>query len=100
MTQPRLIVVAGANGAGKSTLTLRLALRAGQGGHDVPDEDIRRRLERSRANFAAAARLADRTMVYDNSDKTLEWVASLESGRVRMARPAGWWTPLLKELEN
>lgn len=41
---------------------------AAKGGHDIPEQDIRRRLPRSRANFVDAALLVDHVVVYDNSD--------------------------------
>jgi predicted ABC-type ATPase len=45
----------------------RVRGRFAQGGHDVPDGDIRRRYERSLANLPAALRLAHQAVVYDNS---------------------------------
>ena len=45
----------------------RVAQRVAQGGHNVPEEDIRRRYARSLANLPAALRQADRTTIFDNS---------------------------------
>jgi len=45
----------------------RVATRVAKGGHDIPEQDIRRRFPRSRANFVDAALLADQVVVYDNS---------------------------------
>ena len=45
----------------------RVRERFAQGGHDVPDEDIRRRYERSLENLPAALRLANEAWIYDNS---------------------------------
>ncbi len=56
---------------------LRVQERVARGGHDVPDEDIRRRYARSLANFPVALQLATRAVVYDNSDR--EWRKVLET---------------------
>jgi predicted ABC-type ATPase len=46
----------------------RIATRVKQGGHGVPKADVRRRFQRSWANFAELYRpIADSWMVYDNS---------------------------------
>lgn len=46
----------------------RVAQRVAQGGHNVPEEDIRRRYARSRlANLPVALQQADRTLIFDNS---------------------------------
>ena len=46
----------------------RVACRVAQGGHDVPDEDVRRRFERSRANLPGAIARSDEARLYDNSN--------------------------------
>ena len=78
----------------------RVVQRSFVGGHDVPDADILRRFERSRANLPAAIRLADRTMIYDNSGRNFKLVASLERGNMRRSSGTGWWTPLLPASEE
>jgi predicted ABC-type ATPase len=45
----------------------RVRVRASQGGHDVPDADIRRRYWRSLARAPEALRPADEAIVLDNS---------------------------------
>ncbi|MCD8262435.1 MAG: AAA family ATPase, partial [Bacteroides sp.] len=45
----------------------RIARRVMEGGHDVPISKIISRYEKSIANCCLAAKLADRTYVYDNS---------------------------------
>lgn len=46
----------------------RVKLRVAQGGHNIPDEDIRRRFERSWINFQRIYKhLADSWIVFDNS---------------------------------
>lgn len=45
----------------------RVRLRVAQGGHDIPDSDIRRRYWRSLKRAPEALRLADEAVVLDNS---------------------------------
>jgi predicted ABC-type ATPase len=45
----------------------RVRLRVSQGGHDIPDIDIRRRYIRSLMNAPEALKLADEAIVLDNS---------------------------------
>jgi predicted ABC-type ATPase len=46
----------------------RVALRVASGGHNIPEEVIRRRYDRGRKNFLELySNLADRWQVYDNS---------------------------------
>jgi predicted ABC-type ATPase len=45
----------------------RVRLRVSQGGHDIPDSDIRRRYWRSLAHAPQALRLVDEAVVLDNS---------------------------------
>jgi predicted ABC-type ATPase len=46
----------------------RIAQRVRQGGHDVPEDDVRRRYRRGIANFLNVYRaLADSWVVFDNS---------------------------------
>ena len=78
----------------------RVVQRSSVGGHDVPDADILRRFERSRANLPAAIRLADRAMIYDNSGRDFKLAASLERGNLRRSSGTGWWTPLLPVSEE
>ena len=46
----------------------RIASRVAKGGHDVPEEDVRRRFGRALANLAPAIALSDESRLYDNSD--------------------------------
>lgn len=45
----------------------RVAIRVAEGGHDVPEEDIRRRFDRSKDSLPEAVGKADQTTLYDNS---------------------------------
>ncbi|MCM2374422.1 zeta toxin family protein [Aporhodopirellula aestuarii] len=46
----------------------RVAMRASQGGHDVPDEKLKARFERTKANLQRAIDRLPDVMIYDNSD--------------------------------
>jgi predicted ABC-type ATPase len=76
------------------------------GGHDVPEEDIRRRFERSMANSPLAAEFVDLLSVYDNSDLTIRRVLLIKNHRIRRyasSNGKSWWEialePYLKTLE-
>ncbi len=57
-------------GIAPETLAVRrVAERARSGGHDVPDEDIRRRYRISPAHLAEAVAGADQAVLYDNSTR-------------------------------
>jgi predicted ABC-type ATPase len=79
----------------------RVEQRVARGGHDIPDEDVVRRFTRSRANAIDAMRLADRTMLYDNSGQDIRLVASVARGAIRRSSSdTGWWTPFIQALET
>lgn len=67
----------------------RVAQRVAQGGHDVPDEKLRRRLPRSLANARAALAFADAGWVLDNgdADRPFRLVATTRAGRVTHVAP-------------
>jgi predicted ABC-type ATPase len=46
----------------------RVAMRASQGGHDVPDEKLKARFERTKANLHRAIERLPHVLVYDNSN--------------------------------
>lgn len=46
----------------------RVAMRASQGGHDVPDEKLKARFERTKANLQRAIERLPHVVVYDNSN--------------------------------
>lgn len=46
----------------------RIRNRVLLGGHDIPEDDVRRRFKRSRTNLPAAAAQADEVYLYDNTD--------------------------------
>jgi len=47
----------------------RIQQRVLVGGHDVPEDDVRRRYERSLRNLPIALRLADNAILFDNSQE-------------------------------
>jgi predicted ABC-type ATPase len=51
-----------------STSIERVAMRVSQGGHDIPDEKLRSRFDRTRANLKRAINALPHVLVYDNSD--------------------------------
>ncbi len=60
----------------------RVRLRVAQGGHDIPDADIRRRYFRSLSRAPEAIRLADEAIVLDNAGPEPERVLMLRSGQI------------------
>ncbi len=60
----------------------RVSQRVEQGGHNVPDVDIRRRYHRSLAHAPEAIRLADETLVLDNAGLRPTRVMEIRDGRI------------------
>jgi predicted ABC-type ATPase len=60
----------------------RVRNRAAQGGHFVPDTEVRRRYERALANAPAAIRSADIAKVYDNSENGHRLILVANAGTV------------------
>ncbi len=58
----------------------RVRQRVAEGGHDVPDEDVRRRYSRSLANVQELLRIADESLIYDNSGLQPKLVLEFRSG--------------------
>jgi len=69
----------------------RVAERVRQGGHDVPEEDIRRRYKRSLLNFFELYQpLADRWAIFDNTGTAPRMIASLNERGMEIF-DAGWY---------
>ena len=64
----------------------RVRLRVAQGGHDIPDADIRRRYFRSLSRAPQAILLADETVVLDNAGPVPERMLLLRGGNVSALR--------------
>lgn len=60
----------------------RVRQRVAQGGHDVPDADIRRRYNRSLLNLPAALLLVHQAIVFDNSEAEPRKVLETRFGTV------------------
>lgn len=74
----------------------RVRLRVAQGGHDIPDADIRRRYFRSLSRVPEAIRLAHETVVLDNAGPEPARVLMLQSGRITWRSSSS--PPWVKEL--
>lgn len=81
---------------------LRVNERVLQGGHDVSDEDIRRRYLRSLANLPDAVRISDRAVLYDNSGDEYRRMLEVRRGVVLWiaAKPVPWVTALRNALAS
>ncbi len=79
----------------------RVAQRVARGGHDVPEEDIRRRYTRSLNNLILALQHADRVSIFDNSTSLgHRKVLTIEGGQIteRASEVPEWVTTLLPRL--
>lgn len=60
----------------------RVRERVAQGGHDVPNDDVRRRYFRSLANVKQLVTIVDEAFVYDNSGPEPKLIFELRTGRL------------------
>ncbi len=81
---------------------LRVNQRVLQGGHDVSDEDVRRRYWRRLANLPEAVRISDRAVLFDNSGDEYRRMLEVRQGAVVWiaAKPAPWVTALRDALAS
>ncbi|WP_457337588.1 zeta toxin family protein [Rhizobacter sp. P5_C2] len=73
----------------------RVKLRVSQGGHDVPEDRIRKRYERSIALLDDACSVANRAYVFDNSGEAHELIAEVNEGEeltVHVPALPAWFT--------
>jgi predicted ABC-type ATPase len=74
----------------------RVMERVEAGGHDVPDEKIEARFERTLANLREAITFVDEALLFDNSsaDRPFRFVAAFRRGKRRRRRgyAPGWIT--------
>lgn len=69
----------------------RVAKRVSTGGHNIPEDVIRRRYERGRANFFELYQpMADRWVVVDNSGEFSVEVARVTDGEMVILQPETW----------
>jgi predicted ABC-type ATPase len=80
----------------------RVRLRVEQGGHDVPDTDIRRRYDRSLAHAAEAFSLADEGEVFDNSGRGHLRMLEIRNGQItwRAKQVPEWVAGLEQQICN
>lgn len=78
----------------------RVRLRVAQGGHDIPDVDVRRRYFRSISRAPEAIRLADEAIVLDNAGSKPERVLMSRSGLItwKSASLPEWARELVRRL--
>ena len=62
----------------------RVAGRVKKGGHDVPEEDVRRRFQRTLINFESLKREADVYRLFYSSSRGIALVRTYEEGRLRI----------------
>ncbi len=101
---PHVYVIAGSNGAGKTTFaqeflwlpTVELAIkrvkdRVRQGGHDVPDADVRRRYTRGLGRFWTDYRpWVDDWIFFDNAQTPPVVIAFGTQGRWHAVQTQTW----------
>jgi predicted ABC-type ATPase len=76
----------------------RIAKRVRVGGHDVPEIDVRRRYLRSIQNLPVAAGIADRVLLFDNSDDLgYQPVGLLSRGSHQWFEPLPVWAAELRK---
>lgn len=68
----------------------RVRKRFAAGGHDVPDDKIVSRYQRSLANLAQLVRIADRTLVMDNSGELPEVICEVQGNSVQICENRFW----------
>jgi predicted ABC-type ATPase len=82
------------NYVGTSDVTInleRISLRVEAGGHDVPEDDVRRRYERSLVHAPMVAAAADYVMLFDNSGPEMVPIIDREDNEVREYRDTPQW---------
>ncbi|SFD32550.1 Zeta toxin [Paracidovorax konjaci] len=73
----------------------RVRLRVEQGGHDVPENKILERYQRSIALLNDACTAANRAYVFDNSGSEHQWIAEIQEGNeltVHASALPAWFT--------
>lgn len=75
----------------------RVDRRYKNGGHSVPEEDIRRRYERTLENLPKAIALVDKIRIIDNSKNDYQHVATFEKGQLKEQNSSPKW---FKQIEQ
>jgi predicted ABC-type ATPase len=74
----------------------RVAERVAEGGHDVPEEDQRRRYPRSMANMRKAFELADEAVLFDNSGRAHLRLALKDDAGLTIYQTLPSWAAFLR----
>lgn len=81
----------------------RVMHRVAKGGHNIPEEDIRRRYVTSQQNLPKAMHLADRSFIFDNT-QVYQLQAEINRGKTIYQAPPNemesWAKSILKEWTN
>ncbi|MGE3246825.1 MAG: AAA family ATPase [Beijerinckiaceae bacterium] len=78
------------------TCLARVARRVSEGGHDVPEPDVRRRFIRSAANLPAYAQAANLWRVFDTGSLKVRTAAEGKAGCVSSIEPAAVVAPAVR----
>jgi predicted ABC-type ATPase len=79
----------------------RIAKRVLAGGHNVPEMDVRRRYLRSLRNLPAAVGIADRVLLFDNSDDLgYQPVGLLGRSLHQWFHPLPFWAAELQKIRD
>jgi predicted ABC-type ATPase len=80
----------------------RVRERAAKGGHYVPDEDVRRRYERSLQNLPDVLRRAHNAVVYENSGRGPRKVLETQAGVIvwRADTKTAWVTRVCEMISS
>ena len=62
----------------------RVQQRVKSGGHNVPEEKIRKRYDKALENLFETLRLCDRAYLFDNSDEEWVWLAELDGDKLEL----------------
>jgi len=76
----------------------RVKDRVIKGGHDVPEEDQRRRYPRTLENMKRLLPLADFAVIFDNSAKSHKMIAFGHKGFMHWEEPVPQWAQQLRDL--
>ena len=68
----------------------RVRHRAKMGGHDVPEDKIRKRYGDSLERVSELIRIADRTRILDNTGKESQMICEVEGNTVRLIKNNFW----------
>jgi predicted ABC-type ATPase len=60
----------------------RVQERVAQGGHNVPNNDVRRRYSRSLSNLQQLVKIVNEALIYDNSGPEPKLIFEIRSGEV------------------